>query len=154
MTADATKPRIILDTNTLVSGLLFKGEIMRETVRLAFDHFQTVFSTPTWDELMEVFQRDKFDKSLPRGQRFQIIAEMARRIDMVEPTTAVHDYRDTRDNKFLSVALDSRSFLIVSGDQDLLVLHPWRGIAILSPGDFVGSRGSTAPSTQKASPEK
>lgn len=139
MTADATKPRIILDTNTLVSGVLFKGEMVREAVRIAFDHYQLVFSTPTWDELMEVFQRDKFDRALPRGQRFRVIAEMARRIEIVEPTTTVHDCRDPRDNKFLSLALDSQSTLIVTGDQDLLVLHPWRGVHILSPADFVRS---------------
>jgi uncharacterized protein len=137
MTADATRPRVILDTNTLISGVLFKGELLREAVRIAFDHYQPVFSTPTWDELAEVFQRDKFDRALPRGQRFRVIAEMARRIEIIEPSSVVHDCRDPRDNKFLALALDSQSSHIVSGDQDLLVLHPWRDIRILSPGDFV-----------------
>jgi uncharacterized protein len=137
MTADASKPRIILDTNTLISGVLFKGEVPREAVRLAFDYYQPVFSTPTWDELTDVFQRDKFDRALPRGQRFRVIAEIARRIEIVEPTTAVHDCRDPRDNKFLSLALDSQSTLIVTGDQDLLALHPWRDVCIVTPDNFV-----------------
>lgn len=136
MTAEP-KPRIILDTNTIISGVLFKGAVPRAAVQRAFDQYQVIFSTSTWDELADVFQRDKFDKALPRGQRYRVLAEIARRAEVIEPTSQVHDCRDPRDNKFLALALYSQSSLIVSGDQDLLVLHPWRGVRILSPGDFI-----------------
>jgi predicted nucleic acid-binding protein len=38
---------------------------------------------------------------------------------------------DIDDNQVIATALAAGAQLIVSGDQDLLVLHPWRGIQIL-----------------------
>jgi predicted nucleic acid-binding protein len=35
------------------------------------------------------------------------------------------------------VALNGKADLIVTGDADLLTLHPWRGIAVLSPANFL-----------------
>jgi len=54
-----------------------------------------------------------------------------------EPLVAVADCRDVADNKYLELALAAEAAAIVSGDQDLLVLHPWRGIAILRPAEYL-----------------
>ena len=43
------------------------------------------------------------------------------------------DCRDPKDDKFLELALNGKATHIVSGDEDLLVLHPFRGIPILTP---------------------
>jgi len=139
-TAGASKLRIILDTNTLVSAFLFSGETPRAALQHALNDYQVVFSPETWDELADVFQRDKFDAVLPRASRMRVLAELARYIDVVTVTSAITDCRDDKDNKFLALALDSGATSIVSGDKDLLTLHPWRGVVILSPGDFL--RGS------------
>jgi prevent-host-death family protein len=45
--------------------------------------------------------------------------------------------RDARDDKLLELAVDGRTDLIVTGDLDLLELHPFRGIAILTPNDYL-----------------
>lgn len=47
------------------------------------------------------------------------------------------DRRDTDDNRLLPLALDSDSDYLVTDDHDLLVLDPWRGIAIVSPRSFL-----------------
>jgi predicted nucleic acid-binding protein len=49
----------------------------------------------------------------------------------------VTDCRDPKDNKFLELALSGKATHIVSGDEDLLVLHPFRGILILMPQAFL-----------------
>ena len=54
-----------------------------------------------------------------------------------EPLVAVTDCRDLADNKYLELALAAKAIAIVSGDQDLLALHPWRGIAILPPAEYL-----------------
>ncbi len=54
----------------------------------------------------------------------------------VEITEQVKECRDPEDNKFLELALSGRATCIVSGDEDLLILHPFRGIAILTPRQF------------------
>jgi putative PIN family toxin of toxin-antitoxin system len=44
----------------------------------------------------------------------------------------VRQCRDPKDDKFLETALNGKADLILTGDSDLLTLHPWQGIAILS----------------------
>jgi predicted nucleic acid-binding protein len=49
----------------------------------------------------------------------------------------VTDCRDPKDNKFLALAIDGQADAIIRGDDDLHVLHPFRGIPILTPREFV-----------------
>jgi predicted nucleic acid-binding protein len=48
----------------------------------------------------------------------------------------VTDCRDPKDDKYLELALAAGAEIIVSSDDDLLVLHPWRGARILRPADY------------------
>jgi uncharacterized protein len=130
------KTRVILDTNTFVSGIIFKGDVLRRVVEFAVDEYEVVFSSETWDELAFVLQREKFEQNLPLGTRLGVLAELAARVTEINPTTFVTDCRDPKDNKFLSLALDANVGIIVSGDADLKVLDPWRGIRIMSPEEF------------------
>jgi uncharacterized protein len=50
---------------------------------------------------------------------------------------ARHDCRDVADNKYLELAIASDAAAIVTGDQDLLILNPWRGIRVLPPVDYL-----------------
>ena len=45
--------------------------------------------------------------------------------------------RDAKDAKFLALALDCQAVTLVSSDADLLVLHPWHEIPILTPAAFL-----------------
>ncbi len=54
--------------------------------------------------------------------------------------------RDSKDNQFLALALVSEADILVSSDEDLLVLHPWRGLAIMRPVEFL-SRSDALPET-------
>jgi putative PIN family toxin of toxin-antitoxin system len=49
----------------------------------------------------------------------------------------IHACRDLRDDKFLEVAVHGRADVIVTGDADLLALDPFRGIAILTPDEYL-----------------
>ena len=57
--------------------------------------------------------------------------------NVIEVTQVVTDCRDANDNKFLELALSGNADFIITGDADLLSLHPWRGVAILSPSDYL-----------------
>ncbi|TXT37834.1 MAG: putative toxin-antitoxin system toxin component PIN family [Comamonadaceae bacterium] len=132
-----SKPRIILDTNIIISGILFKGKAIRSLLLLALNEYQLVFSQTTWDELATVMQRDGFEKNMPLGARLRVLAELASNVELVHSTSCVTDCRDPKDNKFLYLALDAKVTTIITGDSDLLVLHPYKGIAIYSPADFM-----------------
>jgi len=58
-------------------------------------------------------------------------------VDPVEPSC-----RDTTDNFILALAAVARAKFIVSSDNDLLVLHPWQGISILTPAQFLAQSDS------------
>ncbi len=55
-------------------------------------------------------------------------------ITIIEQIT---DCRDPKDNKFLELAINGNATCIITGDKDLLVLHPFRGISILTPRLFL-----------------
>ena len=131
------KPRLILYTNVIISGVLLKGEAIRSLLIYVLNEYQLVFSQTTWDELASVFQRDAFEKMMPLGARLRVLAELASKVEVVESTSIVTDCRDPKDNKFLSLAIDANAIAIVTGDKDLKVLHPYKGIAIQSPADFM-----------------
>jgi predicted nucleic acid-binding protein len=56
---------------------------------------------------------------------------------VVPITTSVKECRDPKDDKFLELAISGGASYIVSGDADLLTLHPFRGIAVITPQDFL-----------------
>ena len=63
------------------------------------------------------------------------IAVMA--ADTVEPTNVGRERLGPTDDKKLALAAAGRADVIVSSDaRHLLAMHPWRGIAILSPANF------------------
>lgn len=49
----------------------------------------------------------------------------------------VRECRDPKDDKFLEVALNGKADLILTGETALLAMHPWQGIAILSPARYL-----------------
>jgi uncharacterized protein len=55
----------------------------------------------------------------------------------VDPRMHVTDCADADDNRVLECALESRAQFLVTGDRDLLALHPYRGISILTPRQFL-----------------
>jgi predicted nucleic acid-binding protein len=54
-------------------------------------------------------------------------------------TEVVTDCRDPKDNKFLELAVSGRATHIVTGDPDLLTLHPFRGVAIMTAQAFLSA---------------
>ena len=138
------KSNLIIDTNVLVSGFFYKGSVVRQAVTTGFRHYNVVFSTQTWDELTHVFQRDFLEKILPLAQRLRLLFEIASRITVVESKSIVVDCADAKDNKFLSLALDSGTQTIVTGDNDLLQLHPWRAVNIFTVHQFLQDQGEGA----------
>ena len=57
----------------------------------------------------------------------------------IEPTEAIAECRDPKDNKYLELAVAGQAECIITGDQDLLVLHPFKGIDILTVQEFLAT---------------
>lgn len=142
----ADLPPIVLDTNLLVSAALLPDSASAQALRQAVLSHELAFSDATWDELHEVLHRPRFDRYFPHAsQRSNYLHTLARAGRWHHVVSTVADCRDAKDNKFLALALDANAATIVSGDQDLLCLHPWRGIAIVPPAALLGLQAITPP---------
>lgn len=129
--------RVILDTNVLVSAVVLPGSVPRQVVRKALRQAALLFSEATMTELAQVFSRPKFDHYVSMEERMLFLAELGRRADFVPIIRLVRECRDSKDDKFLEVALNGRADVIVTGDADLLTMHPWREIGIVSPASYL-----------------
>ncbi|CAN5567555.1 hypothetical protein BH10ACI4_BH10ACI4_32700 [soil metagenome] len=98
---------------------------------------QLILSSETFLELEEVLFRPKFNNYVPLQDRLQFLYRLQGTAVLIEEVTAVSACRDPKDDKFLALALMGHANLILSGDQDLLSLHPFRGISILSPRQYL-----------------
>jgi putative PIN family toxin of toxin-antitoxin system len=94
-------------------------------------------SDAVFREVAEVLARPKFTRVLTSDRRSEILELLAAAALWVEPVQKVEDCRDAKDDCYLELALAAGAATIVSGDEDLLALHPWRGIRVLRPIQFV-----------------
>jgi uncharacterized protein len=129
--------RFVFDTNTIVSALLLPDSKPRQALDRAQDRGKILISMPALLELNEVITRDKFDKYVNEKKRKEFLAALIKQAEFLEVTEQITECRDAKDNKFLELAVCGSADCIISGDADLLVLHPFRGISILQSGDFL-----------------
>jgi len=138
----ALNGRIVFDSNALVSRLLLPDSTPGRAVRKAVDRAKLLVSEATLMELADVLSRPKFDRyvSIPDRQRFlTLLGSVA---EMVPVNYSIRACRDSRDDKFLELAVNGAATAIVSGDRDLLVLHPFHGVAILTPAAYLKRRSA------------
>ena len=88
-------------------------------------------------ELIRVLGRDRFDRYVTREERDEFIESLIRESDLIEITEAVQVCRDLKDDRVLELAVNGNATYIVTGDADLLVLNPFRGVEIVTPAEFL-----------------
>jgi putative PIN family toxin of toxin-antitoxin system len=132
--------RLVVDTNVLVSAIILPLSVPRRAVDQALDKGVLLFSEVTMSELTDVLFRQKLDRYVSREERQDFLQHLGSQAEFVPIIQIVRECRDPKDDKFLEVALNGRADLIVTGDADLLTLHPWRGVEIISPSDYLRDR--------------
>jgi putative PIN family toxin of toxin-antitoxin system len=133
--------RHVFDTNTLISALLFARSKPGQAFRQALQRGCVLFSAATTEELAEVLQRAKFERYVTAAEREEFLVAFVEQALLVEPTEQVRACRDAKDDKFLELAVSGNASYIISGDDDLLTLHPFRSIAIVTPTEFLQAVG-------------
>ena len=129
--------RFVLDTNVIVSALLLKQSVARQAFDKALEQGRLLLSQATIEELNTVLRREGFDKYVLEDERIQFLTALVREADLVEIVETITECRDPKDNRILEVAINGKATCIVSGDNDLLVLHPFRGVSVLTPRLFL-----------------
>jgi putative PIN family toxin of toxin-antitoxin system len=129
--------RFVFDTNVIVSAALLAGSVPRRAFDAALEEGALLISVPTLLELAEVLSRERLNKYLLEQERMRFLVALLKEAELVEITETITDCRDAKDNKFLELAVSGKADCVVSGDNDLLVLNPFRGIPILTPREFL-----------------
>ena len=137
---------IIFDASALVSAALKADSIPERALLRAEEVDVFALSAAVDGEIAGVLNRPRLARAIPLARRERVLEILRHAAVWFEPTVRVTDCRDPKDNKYLELALAAGAETIVSGDDDLLVLDPWRGVRIMRPADYLDlSRGSSDP---------
>lgn len=128
--------RVVLDSNVFISALLFGGN-PRRVISLAEYNLIELYTSETLRNEVERVLTVKFQWSQKRA--FGVTAYLWSICRSVEPRQNLTDCIDPEDNRVLECAVEAGARSIVTGDQHLLKLDPYRGIAIVSPREFLDS---------------
>lgn len=129
--------RVVLDTNTLISALLFSGTASRLVPLWQSRRITLLLSGAILQEYLRVLAYPKFRLS-DQEVRGLIEEQVLPFVETVRVRRYLHVIRrDPDDNKLLECAVTGRVEYLVTGDQDLLELGAYRGITILTVGDFL-----------------
>jgi uncharacterized protein len=132
--------RAVIDTNILIRAIIRpQGTVGPVILRLRQGEYTLLYSWESLEELIDVLNRPRIrDKYHLVDQDIQaVVGLILVRGEHVSRAERITACRDPNDDKFLSIAVTGEADVIVSGDQDLLVLHPFAGIPILPPSAFL-----------------
>ena len=127
----------VLDNNVLVSRLLAPGGTSARAVDRALLGGLLLVSEETMGELVEVLARPRFDRYVSREDRQQFLRLLGGVSRLIKINQRFQACRDPRDDKFLDVGLGGGAKALITGDLDLLALHPFHKLPILSPAQFL-----------------
>lgn len=135
-----TRYRVVLDTNVLVSAIIFGGK-SRQVLQMAITGSVDCFLSPSMmEELGQVLHRPKFGFS--RRQCLQVMEEVSGICKIIEPSVSIRvTTSDPDDDAVLECALEAKAHVVVTGDSRLLLLGVFKNIKILSPAQFLADYG-------------
>jgi len=125
--------RVVLDTNIILSGVIFRGSTPFRAAVRAFERGKVLSSSATRNELREVVRREKFERYAPLEQRIHEVEELIEDMEPVLIDEKLQVCVDPKDDMLLELAVAGKADFIVTGDDHLLRLNPFHGITILTP---------------------
>lgn len=126
--------KIILDTNVLVSAMLFGGKPEQILHLVIEEKILAVTSPILLSELEEVFSK-KFPLREPYLKL--TIKNIENKFLIVQPKSEIKLARDEDDNRVLEAAFEGKCNYIITGDRDLLDLKIYKKIKIITPDTFL-----------------
>ena len=132
------RPRFAFDTSVLISALMLPQSKPRRAWNQGRRTGVILASHDTLQELDSVLRRPRLTAYISPAESTLFLTELARVVELVPITERVALCRDPRDDKFLEVALAGQADFLLTGDADLLTLHPFRGTAIITPTAYLG----------------
>ncbi len=128
--------RVVVDTNVFVSAALKDKSLPALAVHVVVQRGSLLKSAATERQLFAVLARPQL-AALIAPEAVDWMRTVLAKAELVVITQRVAACRDATDDKFLDLAVNGQADMIISGDADLLVLNPFRGIPIVAPAAFV-----------------
>ncbi len=126
--------KVVLDTNVLISALLFGGKPGRTLWLVRRRQVIGVMSSVLIAELTTILKRKfNFSDTALRSVRCRI----ERAFVVVTPNISITVLADDADNRVLEAAVEGGCDFIVTGDKVLLVLKMFRGVQLVTPAQFL-----------------
>jgi len=137
MLIENKKPKVVIDTNVFISGLIFTGK-PSEVLELFIKGEIEVYISPFILKELEGILRKKFEWNEKQLQK--ILDKIKKKAVIVQPETKISIIKAKKDdNRILECGVDGRVQYIISGDKrHILPLKNFRGIKILSPSEYLG----------------
>ncbi len=129
--------RFVLDTNIMVSAAFFPHSLPCQVMDWVAQHGKVLTSESTFAELTAVLLRPRFERYASLAERETFLEMFVSRAEFIEISETIVACRDPKDDQYLSLAVNGDAECIVTGDEDLLVLHPFRSIPILTARKFL-----------------
>jgi putative PIN family toxin of toxin-antitoxin system len=123
--------RVVIDTNIWI-GFLIGKTLSGLSEAISNDNIRIIFSKELFDELFEVLQRPKFNKYFSQENIKELISLLHSKTERIEITEHFKDCRDLKDNFILDLCVSGNADYLVTGDDDLLALNPFRGTKIVN----------------------
>ena len=129
--------RIVIDANVLVSLLIGKRLAVLTTI-FHDPRFHVVIDPLLLDELDGVARRPKFKKLFPVEKVDELVYVLEQCTEILLAATAIKAVsRDPADDYLLDLSKRGRAHILITGDEDLLVLEKHGRTRILAPATFV-----------------
>jgi putative PIN family toxin of toxin-antitoxin system len=129
--------RVVIDTSIVISAALQPEGKSYFAFLTALEKFQPLVSFVTYAELVRVFEKPKFKGKITQETKSKILKKLLDKSEMINLSSQFNACRDPNDDMFLHLAIDGKADIILTRDPDLLELHPFQGIPILKPTDFL-----------------
>jgi len=127
----------VADTNIIVSVAVFSSFNPAQCLKKMIATGSIAFSEPVLQEYAETLSNAKFDKYLSLEKRLLFLEKFIAVGTLLNVTKQITACRDPKDDKYLELAVACDASCILTGDKDLLVLHPFDGIPIWTPAEFL-----------------
>jgi len=128
---------LLFDTNVLISALLSPKSIAAKILNWAENNGTVLYSEATLTELISVLNRPKFSKYISPKDIAGLVIRIKAVWLSVEIINQIKLCRDPKDDKFIDIAINGEASHIITGDNDLLVLHPIETISVINPRNFL-----------------
>ncbi|MFO0803974.1 MAG: putative toxin-antitoxin system toxin component, PIN family [Gemmataceae bacterium] len=137
-----TSDRWVVDANVVISAMIFAGSVPDQVIQHLFQEGTVLQSSDSLQEVIKTANREKFDKYVTSDDRAAFLRRFVLSCKLVKTDERITECRDPEDNRYLELAVAGQAAGIITGDEDLLVLHPFRGIAILTPAQYLAEHDS------------